>query len=778
MATKWKKWKNNLACAAFVLGVSLLISGGAGALREWRYGGRISFFQEYLGSSDYQNSRQFRDFIADRLETFLDMGCGDPVYNSDYGYYVDYGTAEPAEAIAEDVIEQEYTVEAEAGTVFSEEVMEDTEAEWTEDRKKKVIEGIHNTMKKDPNVLYRISCRGKELYTNIAAGTWDGNASKLPEGYNFYLYFDGEKADVKKDGRSLDIYGDGIYREGEGFCIPGYRNFTAKNKWKNVQVTILAAKEPTQFLQSLKDRYYSYSGSGLYGVYRDYFEEQSYLFRTIACLAGGLAGLVLYLFLRSGKRELNKRLAALTEKIWFEWKVLLGLILPILLIIGILKEEGFFLHAYDMAIVSNVPYYEYASELSYSLADIIPRYMEPLLLGFWLFYAFLVDLCRNKKGYQKGIYGKCAALLQSRDLKLPLSQRLVKRTYVLCAIAAVLPVYLLLVFLACILMDYQMLEAGAVVWWLEGAFALAAALLAVVYFYQKKNRKFAEELSLLAEQIGGIRDGKYEAGEASVFEDADLRHMAEELEDIRQGLETAVEERTSSERMKVELVANVSHDIKTPLTSIISYIQLLKQEEGLPDDISDYIRILDEKSERLKNMVQDVFAISKAASGQLSVELKELDLCKLLYQTLADMEEPITKSPVMVKTEIPKEPVMVCTDGQRMYRVFQNLIVNAIKYSLKGSRVYVTLKAEGALAVASVKNTSSEELNREIDFAERFTRGDASRTDGGSGLGLSIARSFTEACGGTFELEMIADLFVVTVSLPRADGGGLSVAIE
>ena len=244
--------------------------------------------------------------------------------------------------------------------------------------------------------------------------------------------------------------------------------------------------------------------------------------------------------------------------------------------------------------------------------------------------------------------------------------------------------------------------------------------------------------------------------------------MAAELEDIRQGVETAVEERTRSERMKVELVANVSHDIKTPLTSIISYIQLLKQEEGLPDYVSDYIRILDEKSERLKNMVQDVFAVSKAASGQLSVEIKELDLSKLLYQTLADMEEPITQSPVTVKTEIPKEPVMVRTDGQRMYRVFQNLIGNAIKYSLEGSRVYVTLKEEGALAVASVKNTSSAELNREVDFLERFTRGDSSRTDGGSGLGLSIAKSFTEACGGTFELEMIADLFLVTVSLPRA----------
>ena len=216
----------------------------------------------------------------------------------------------------------------------------------------------------------------------------------------------------------------------------------------------------------------------------------------------------------------------------------------------------------------------------------------------------------------------------------------------------------------------------------------------------------------------------------------------------------------------VQTCALPIYDIKTPLTSIISYIQLLKQEEGLPGYVADYIRILDEKSERLKNMVQDVFAVSKAASGQLAVEYKELDLGKLLYQTLADMEELISASPVTVKTEIPKEPVTVYSDGQRMYRVFQNLIGNAMKYSLQGSRVYIVLKEKGPFAVASIKNTSSRELDRSVDFAERFTRGDESRTDGGSGLGLSIAKSFTEACGGTFELEINADLFVVTVSLP------------
>ena len=143
-------------------------------------------------------------------------------------------------------------------------------------------------------------------------------------------------------------------------------------------------------------------------------------------------------------------------------------------------------------------------------------------------------------------------------------------------------------------------------------------------------------------------------------------------------METAIEERIKSERMKVELVANVSHDIKTPLTSIISYIELLKQEENLSPEIQDYIRILEEKSERLKNMVQDVFSVSKAASGQLAVEMEEIDFGKLLRQTLADMDGEIQKSPYKFKIDIPKEAVMVYADGDRMYRVFQNLIGNPL----------------------------------------------------------------------------------------------------
>ena len=262
-----------------------------------------------------------------------------------------------------------------------------------------------------------------------------------------------------------------------------------------------------------------------------------------------------------------------------------------------------------------------------------------------------------------------------------------------------------------------------------------------------------------------MREGRL-SGSLKLPEDADLKEAAENLNEISQGMEKALKERTRSERMKVELIANVSHDLKTPLTSIVSYIELLKQEAGLPEHVRDYIRILEGKAARLRDMVQDVFEVSKAASGQLPVKIEKLDFAKLLRQTLADMSVQIDQSGFALRAELPDGPVEIRADGQRLYRVFQNLLQNALQYSLPNSRIYLALSAEGGRAQAVVKNTSAAELLPGTDFTERFVRGDESRTDGGSGLGLSIARSFTEACGGELKVKTDADLFTVTVTFP------------
>lgn len=148
--------------------------------------------------------------------------------------------------------------------------------------------------------------------------------------------------------------------------------------------------------------------------------------------------------------------------------------------------------------------------------------------------------------------------------------------------------------------------------------------------------------------------------------------------------------------MKVELITNVSHDIKTPLTSIISYVDLLKQEETLPDHVKDYIKVLDEKSLRLKNMIQDIFDVSKAASGNMELQMEPLDLGKLVRQTLADMDEAVQASQLLFRVDIPDQPVTITADGGRLYRVFQNLISNALRYSLEGTRVFVSLTGRTA----------------------------------------------------------------------------------
>lgn len=781
MVIKWKK-RNISILVLYVAAVSLLLTGVFGFAFSGLFSGSFKSCIRMLENSDFQETDTFKGFISDRLFHFLDMACGE--YVNDYyyyggGYYA-YETTDIVEAEAiEQAAEQGYVLgEDVTDYAYSEDSEESIQKKLTADEKKALAYAFHKRIRSDKNILYRICYKGNQNYSNFGNVFWEYSSREknLPEGYNFALYFDGKKAVIQKDGREVDIYGDGIYREEADWRLPGYKNYQGKDKWKDVEITILAAEEPV--LYSGNDAYYGYwSENDFYYAYQNYMEERNHLKLSVGYFCLGLILLGCYLFVRKEKREAGKQFAKFTGRMWFEWKVLLFLVLPVILCIIFMNQNGRYGILRDYAVelgYADLPAVEYASEYFSEMS----RYFFGglwenrigFLLAFWLLYLFVCDLCHNKGSYKKGAFGKLAAVLENRSLSLPLSKRIVKRSYGIIFLTIGQMGFFLIMLIFILVMGYRISwdESYDTIEWIVGmifvALALTIALMVMEYIWQKKNRQFASDLEMFSNRISVIRDGNYYDEDVIAAEDADIRQMAAELEDIRKGLETAVEERTGSERMKVELVANVSHDIKTPLTSIISYIQLLKQEENLPDYVKDYIHILDEKSERLKNMVQDVFAVSKAASGQLHVEQKELDLGKLLYQTLADMEETIQNAPVTIKTEIPKEAIPVKSDGGRIYRVFQNLIGNAVKYSLEGSRVYISLKTEGNRAVASVKNTSSQELNQQTDFTERFVRGDLSRTDGGSGLGLSIAKSFTEACGGTFRLETIADLFVVTVS--------------
>ena len=294
----------------------------------------------------------------------------------------------------------------------------------------------------------------------------------------------------------------------------------------------------------------------------------------------------------------------------------------------------------------------------------------------------------------------------------------------------------------------------------------AAGVIGSILWYILALKQDLRDASILMAQIAEMYGGNLNAVN-HIAPNSNLYDCAMQLNMIRTGIQKAVEEGIKADRTKVELITNVSHDIKTPLTSIISYVELLKREPDLPPHVMDYIETISRKADRLNHIVQDVFEVSKATTGNISLNLEDLDIGKLLQQTFAEMDETLRNSRLTWRVDIPDTPFLVHADGQRLYRVFQNLIRNCAQYSLEGSRAYVSLSAQNGMAQVSIRNISRNEITMNgEDLTARFVRGDQNRSTEGSGLGLSIAKSFTEACGGTFNVHTDGDLFIVTVQFP------------
>ena len=717
MDTKWKKSKIWIGMLAFFLGMTLLIYNFISML--------TLISNTDLRQSDYQKTQEFATTMSNRLEDLIGIGLkgkdwmGYQYSYSDSGYRYD--------SYAADTVISEWWTSGYAGSMSYEEAATEAGGYSTAD-----FNAYLEEMKADQNLRYAVFKDGKLTYTNIdgldaenASIGMDFAAWIPAEEYNFQLIYnkDGDgKVAMEKDGQTVDVYGDGIYRENSRWAVPGYQNFTAGDEAKAIAVYLAAAKEPKLYVVSGTNGTNRYGGI-LYRLKESLAAERQQLARSKAGLAAALLLLLLAWMFRKPRRAGREIIARWTGKIWIEIKLLLFFAIPLCLLLTFVTEflswSGFSLEW--------IVYYgiqDYLPQARDYLASHLDGFFSCWMLSFWPLYLGVTDLRRNR-GRQKSIIGRLRRSIRTRDLKQPVQKKLVK-------------------------------------WQRRSLIPF------VSFFYMNRVRRLAEDLGALTEQIGAVRGG--DMGNAlSLPEDSDLKAAADDLNSIQEGMEAAIRERTKSERMKVELVANVSHDIKTPLTSIVSYVEILKQEENLPEDVKDYIRVLGEKSERLSAMVQDVFEVSKAASGELKVNLEALDFAKLLRQTLADMAEPIEQSSLSMRVSIPEEPVEITADGQRLYRVFQNLLQNALKYSLPGSRVYLTLVEKDGNATAVMKNTSATELGDGIDFTERFVRGDKSRTDGGSGLGLSIAKSFTEACGGSFHVETDADLFTAVVSFGVTD---------
>ena len=289
-------------------------------------------------------------------------------------------------------------------------------------------------------------------------------------------------------------------------------------------------------------------------------------------------------------------------------------------------------------------------------------------------------------------------------------------------------------------------------------------LIFAIYHYFSSN--VINSCRLLEDSIEKIYTGNYKfdktTGIHTAFYDSILK-----LSNIGEGFEKTLEEKIKSERMKTELITNVSHDLKTPLTSIISYVDLLERCDELPEEAADYVKIISQKSERLKNMVFDLFELAKTTSGEIVINKTKLSLNKLIIQTLTDMDDNIKKSGLDIKLRLPEKDIFISSDGDRLYRVIQNIVGNALKYSLKGTRIYITEISEKNTVTVTVKNTASYEMNfTEEEILERFVRGDKARNTEGNGLGLSIAKEFTKACGGTFDIKIDGDQFNVILAFP------------
>ena len=247
---------------------------------------------------------------------------------------------------------------------------------------------------------------------------------------------------------------------------------------------------------------------------------------------------------------------------------------------------------------------------------------------------------------------------------------------------------------------------------------------------------------------------------------AELQELGKNINNLKQGMKKAVEESMKAERLKTDLITNVSHDLKTPLTSIINYTDLLKKEKIENENAQKYIEILEEKSKKLNNLTEEIIEASKISSGNETVNLEKLDLKEMVLQANGEFAEKFEEKNLDVISNLPQEAVIMDLDGKKMWRVLENLYQNVYKYSLENTRVYVDLAVHDNI-VFTIKNISKEKLNISPDeLMERFIRGDSSRHTGGNGLGLSIAKDLSKLNGGTLKIEIDGDLFVSRLELP------------
>ena len=374
-----------------------------------------------------------------------------------------------------------------------------------------------------------------------------------------------------------------------------------------------------------------------------------------------------------------------------------------------------------------------------------------LSIGYMLTVAYIfnkqINSYDNKLDFFKTTFVyrayKLIIKLFKETLKLTRSMALAKRIIILAIVCIAVNVFMII---------YAIEEYNAFI----GILAPIITIAGFTYYMLKK----LSYLSYIMDGTQRIKNGDIHHKLQLIGED-NFTTLADNINNIRDGLDKAIDSQLRSERMKSELITNVSHDLKTPLTSIINYVELIKKEENIsPEYLKDYINVLDSKSKRLKVLIEDLFEASKASSGNIELNMEKIDLIQLLRQSIGELEEKLSEANLDLKINVPEDKVYVRADGRRLYRVLENLLSNISKYSLSNTRVYIDItEVEGRVKLI-MKNISSYELNFDPEeIMERFKRADDSRNTEGSGLGLAIARDLIKLQGGEFAIDIDGDLF-------------------
>ncbi len=289
---------------------------------------------------------------------------------------------------------------------------------------------------------------------------------------------------------------------------------------------------------------------------------------------------------------------------------------------------------------------------------------------------------------------------------------------------------------------------------------LALILLSIIKKRTKAIQAIADTLSKMANNE--ITSEIYVKGNGLIA------NIAKDVNAVREGFAISNQKQSNSERLKTELITNVSHDLRTPLTSVLNYVDLAKRSDITEEERQEYLQIIDNKSKRLKVLIDDLFEASKMASGAVELNKEQVDLVALMYQALAEYEDRFEDQKLIVRTKTSNQHMYAYCDGRKMYRVFENLFSNVIKYAQPATRVYLEMTYEGSEIIITLKNISNYELGFDVsELAERFKRGDSSRHTEGSGLGLSIVKSILELHGAAFELSQDGDLFKVIIKISK-----------